>query len=275
MTGMLGVGIHPGITRTAYERVDAINVSILAHFERSAAHAREKMLHPGDPTKAMDFGTNFHCAVLEPARFDLEYVVPPVGDKRTKEIKLEWARFEATYPRNACTYIDQSDMNAVYAMRKEVWNRPIAAAMLRGGLNEVAVIWRDEETGLLCKGLLDHIGPFDGWTWIVDLKTCPDASRWAFTKSIKSMHYGARAAFYFDGCNAVAPRERRFAWIACENDAPYPVAEYEAMPDAIEAGRSKYKRWLRLYKDAKESGVWPAYPQEIQQLTAEDTEYRS
>lgn len=271
----LGIGIHPGITRSEYERVDAINVSILAHFERSAAHARDQMLHPKEPTKAMIFGTDFHCSVLEPDRFDREYIVPPKVDRRTKEGKAEWAKFEATYPRHSCSYIDQDDMDAMAAMSGQLWQRPLAASLLRGGLNEVAVIWRDEETGLMCKGLLDHIGTFDGWTWIVDLKSTPDASRWAFTKSIKNLHYGARAAFYFDGCNTVAPRERRFAWIACESEPPYPVAEYEAMPDAIEAGRSKYKRWLRLYKEAIESGIWPAYPQELQQLTAEDTEYKS
>lgn len=271
----LGVGIHPGITRTEYEQVDAINVSILAHFERTAAHTRDQMLHPKDPTKAMIFGTNFHCAVLEPERFDREYVVPPKGDKRTKEVKAEWAKFEAAFPRSMCEYIEQDDMDDIEQMRDEVWKRPIAAAMLRGGLNEVAVVWQDEETGLMCKGLLDHIGVFDGWTCIVDLKSCPDASPRPFKTSIKTLHYGARAAFYFDGCNVISPRERRFAWIACETERPYCVAEYEAMPDAIEAGRSKYRRWLRLYKEAVESGVWPAYPQEIQQLSAEDTEWKS
>lgn len=268
------VGLYPGLSRAAYESIDAINVSKLEHFDRSAAHAREAITHPALPTKAMDFGTAFHCAILEPIRFSEAYVGAPKVDRRTKEGKAAWAAFEAEHP-NAIV-LDMDDFTAVSRMRDAVWSHPVAKELLSGpGHNEVGIVFEHEPTGLLCKSLIDRIGVFDDWTWVLDAKSTADASRQGFRKSIKNYHYGAKAAFYLDGCNAVAPRTRRFAWIAVEKDAPYAVAIYEPDEEALRAGRIKYERWMRQYLDAITTGVWPGYPTDIQPLTDIDTEWKS
>lgn len=268
------VGLYPGLTRSAYESIDAINVSRLEHFERSAAHAREAILHPASPTKAMDFGTAFHCAILEPIRFSEQYVGAPKVDRRTKEGKATWAGFEAEHPN--ATVLDMDDFTSISRMRDAVWAHPIAKEMLSGhGHNEVGIVFEHEPTGLLCKSLLDRIGVFGDWTWIIDAKSTADASRFGFRKSIRKFQYGAKAAFYLDGCNAVAPRPRRFAWIAVENEAPYGVAIYEPDEDALRAGRIKYERWLRLYLECVQTGIWPGYVADIQPLGEMDTEWKS
>lgn len=272
-----GVGIYPGVSRGEYERIDAINVSSLVAFDRTPAHAREQMTHPKAPTDAMEFGTAFHMAVLEPERFDANYVVPIKVDRRTNVGKAKWAEFEAEHGAKAA--IDEEDYRAIIVMRDAIWLHPVASALLRGGMSEVAIVFENAETGLLCKALLDHIGEFDSWTWVADLKSCVDASKFEFGRSIKKLHYGPRAAFYLDGCNAVAPRERRFVWIAAERPAKLstfaPIAFYEADMDALDAGRSRYMRWLRNYADAKRTGEWPAYPMEIQPLGARETQWEA
>jgi exodeoxyribonuclease VIII len=267
------VGLYPNLSRSSYEQIDAINVSRLVHFERSAAHAHENMVHPKAPTKAMIFGTRAHALILEPDRFDTAYVVPPKVDRRTTEGKRTWAEWEAAHPDAEC--VDADDYAALRGMQAAVWADPFGAELLRGGLNEVCLVWRDEDTGLLCKALLDHLGTFDKWSVIVDLKTMDDVRRRNFTSSVKKLFYGARAAFYLDGCNALAPRERRFVWLAVETEPPHAVKPYEASPEALEAGRSKYRRWLRRYAEAKDAGAWPAYEPGIEELTAEDCEWRS
>lgn len=267
-------GLYPGLTRVEYERIPAINVSTLEHFERSAAHAREAMIHPKAPSAAMDLGTALHVAVLEPARFAKEYVAAPKCDRRTKDGKQAWAEFESEHP--AANVMDASDFIDVLKMRESLYRHPIAAAMLRSfGHNEVGVVWQNEETGLQCKGLIDRISPFDGWTWVIDLKKVRDASRHGFSKATKTYHYGAKAAYYLDGCNFVSPRERRFAWIAIEDYPPYAVAVYEPDDTAIAVGRSKYMRWLRLYQEAIETNTWPGYDAQIEALGSENTEWRS
>lgn len=266
------VGYYPGLSRAEYESLDAINVSRLEHFERTPAHARESLLHPQEPTKAMDFGTALHCAVLEPMRFSRTYVGAPKVDRRTTIGKETWAAFEAEHAGSIL--LDMETFVAVSRMRDKVWAHARAAEMLRGaGDNEVGIVFRHEETGLLCKGLLDRIGAFEEWTWVLDVKTTQDASKREFTKSIKKYNYGAKAAFYLDGCNAVAPRPRRFGWIAIEKEPPYEVALYEADESALSAGRSKYSRWLWCYAEALKTGNWPGYDDSIQPLSANDTEW--
>lgn len=267
-------GLYPGISRAEYESIEAVNVSKLERFERSAAHAREAIIHPPLPTEAMDFGTAVHCAILEPHRFSELYVAAPKVDRRTNVGKIAWAEFEAAHA--GAILMDAGDFVAASRMRDAAWADETAKGLLGGqGHNEVAVVWRHAETGLLCKGLIDRIGAFDGWTWVTDVKTTADARHREFTGSIKTYHYGAKAAFYLDGCATVAPRDRRFAWIAVEKTAPYAVKVYEADASALATGRSKYSRWLRLYDEAVRTGLWPAYESGIQSLSSEETEWHS
>jgi len=270
----LSVGIHPGVRRAEYEAIEAINISTLEHFDRTDLHGQWEMLHKKPPSRAMEVGTHFHMNLLEPGRFEREYVIPPKVDRRFKEQKMEWERFEAENVGKS--YVDAEAHVQIIGMRDAVWARPIASALLSGrGLSEVAIVWDDPETGIRCKGLLDRLSEYAGWTWITDLKSCRDASREGFSLSCKKLRYGARAAYYFDGCNVLAPRDRRFAWIAVENTAPFCVAEYEADESALQRGRERYRRWLRRYWNARETGVWQGYPDEIQVMTSSETEWRS
>lgn len=258
--------LHPGLSRAAYEAIDAANVSMLKHFARTAAHAREAMLHPPEPSAAMELGSHIHVAVLEPARFDSEFVLAPKCDRRTKEGKATWAAFEAE--NHGKTLLAADDYELVRAIRNAAWEHPTAAALLKGpGHCEVGAVWQHERTGLWCKGLIDRVGQHDGWTWIVDLKTCRDASPRGFARDVANLHYHAQAAYYVNGCNAIAPRPRRFAWIAVEKDAPHAVAVYEPDDPALLAGEARYEKWLDAYAEARESGVWPGYGTDVQSLS--------
>lgn len=265
-------GMYPGLTRAEYDAIDAINVSSLQYCERSALHVREHMLNPTEPTDSMELGTAFHCAVLEPMRFAKDYIVAPKFDKRTNDGKAGYAKFVAEHPN--AILLSQDDYDKASAMRDAVWSNPIAAAMLGGtGHNEVGVVWQHSEHGLLCKSLIDRITAYNGWSWIIDLKSTKDASRFAFKSQIRKLHYGAKAAFYVDGCYSVAPADRRFAWIAVESAAPYAVKVYEADDSALYAGRVKYQRWLYNYAEAKRTGIWSGYDESIEPLTDKDTEW--
>jgi exodeoxyribonuclease VIII len=109
------------------------------------------MIHPPQPTAAMDFGTALHCAVLEPIRFSKEYIAAPKVDRRTKEGKATWAAFEADNADKSV--MDADDFLTVQRMRESAWAHPIAKQLLSGqGHNEVGAVWVNEETGITCKG---------------------------------------------------------------------------------------------------------------------------
>ena len=259
------IGLHTKDARHVIIHAEAASFSTLKKFDRTPAHARYAMQHPPEPSVAMEFGTAVHLAVLEPDRFDAECAVAPKVDRRTKEGKAEWSAFLAA--NEGATILDEDAFATCQAIRDAVWAHPIACEILSGaGHAEVGAIWDDAETGQRCKGLIDRIGVFDGWTWVIDLKTCRDAAPRLFSSDIAKQGYHAQAAMLIDGCNAVAPRERRFAWIAVEKDPPHCVAVYEAPLVMLAAGQVKYRRWLATYIESRKTNNWPGYPASIEPL---------
>ncbi len=266
MTAPIETGLRPLLSRAAYEAIDAANFSTLRLFERSAAHVLEARLHPRAPTPAMELGTHAHAAILEPERFEREYVEAPECDRRTTIGKRAWAAFEAS--QGAKTVLRKQDWQYVMAMRDAVWAHPLAASLLRAqGSAELAAVWSHARTGLACKGLIDRLSVLDdGWTWVVDVKTARDAGARAFAREVAAYHYHAQAAFYVGGLAAIAPAERRFAWVVVEKEAPHAVAVYEPTPEVLLAGEAACERWLDAWARCSESGQWPGYAVEIQPL---------
>lgn len=258
-------GLHTKDARAKIIRADAASYSTLAKFDRTAAHARYAMQHPSEPTAAMERGTALHLAVLEPDRFDAEVAVTPRIDRRTKEGKAAWARFQSENVGKVL--LDEDDHAACLAMRDAVWAHPIAAEMLKGpGYCEVGAIWEDPTTGQACKALIDRMGTFDGWTYLIDLKKTRDAGSRAFARTVANYGYHAQAAMIVDGCDVLSPRDRRFAWIAVEEDPPHCVAVYEADLGVLSLGREKWRRWLDAYITSKQTQTWAGYPVEIRPL---------
>lgn len=257
--------------RKEYEQIDGANFSTLKHFARSPAHGFEAMHHPPEPTDALEFGNAVHLAIFEPERLAKEYAVLPAIDRRTKEGKAEWARFEAEHPGRS--YLNADKWMALEGIRKSVdafsaqQVKECGESLLSGeGKVEVAVVWTDAETGVLCKGRLDRFGSFLGHSIVVDLKTTEDARPFAFARSCAKFSYHAQSAMYVDGLASLSPRERRFVHVVVEKSPPFAVAAYELDDEAIAHGRTLYRSWLKQFKECKESGIWPAYPAGINPL---------
>ena len=93
--------------------------------------------------------------------------------------------------------------------------------------------------------------------WIFDFKTTrvhptPRAIRNEVTK----FRYWQQAPFYLDQL----PDREVFAFIFASKDPPdYLVTVDEAKPALLEHGRAEYRRLLELYKQCKETGIWPGY----------------
>lgn len=250
------VGLHRGIAYEAYSRWPAINHSILRLFNRTAAHAREELVNPKDQSEAQAQGHACHVALLEPDRFEMEFVAAPKIDKRYKEGKLEWAAFQAANASK--TVVTADEFALALKMRDAVWSHPTAAEILRSaGPTEASLLWQSEGTD--CKARLDKLGAIAGWPVIADLKTTKDAGQRAFSRDIYYYHYAQQGAYYLDGAQAIAAHDRKFVFIAVEKEAPFAVAVYELEQDAIDQGRIEYEKHLAQYARCLETGVWGGY----------------
>lgn len=260
------VGLHREISEHVYRAWDAVNQSTLWTFRRSPAHARYAFLHP-DATDATDLGSAIHVVLLEPAELENRFAVRPPGiDRRTNVGKAQWAEFELASVGK--TILESRDAyETLLGIRDALADHPLAFDLLtKPGLTEISALWRSDETA--CKGRIDRLTSYGGWTWAIDVKSTNDASRDAFARSCVNYGYYLQAAFYLDGLETIDPRDRRFAFIAVEKKPPYAMAVYEPDIVFLEAGRDEYARHMRTWRSCIASGRWPGYPAEIETLTA-------
>lgn len=252
-------GLYRDVPYDTYDRWGGVRSSLLKKFNQSPLHARYAMLNREEPTEAMLFGQILHVAVLEPDRFSKSYaVMPNLGNRQSKTVRAAEDAFRAEHA--AATFIDKKDYDKAISMRDAVWSHPTAKEILSSpGVNELSAVWKDKETGTVCKGRQDRFGAWANWPTVVDLKSAADASRKSFSKAISNFGYCEQAAYYLDGFDVLAPFEgdRRYVLIAVEKTPPFAVALYELDSQAIEVGRRKYRTHLVEYARCLESGVWP------------------
>ncbi len=261
-------GIHEGLSFVDYQAIRAINNSTLKDWAFTPAEARCKDLYPKEPTAAFRTGHACHAAVFEPKRFSRRYAKCPKWDLRYTKEKVKKAEWEEAHPDFIRLSRDEYEMAC--GMRDSVWGHPLASKLLGGdGRNEAVVIWNDPETGLLCKARLDRLTIYQGYTMVVDLKTCREheASVEKFPKVIGQFQYFQQAAWYLDGLTALAPADRRFVFLAVEKVPPYLVGHHELDESDIIEGRARYRAALTKYITAQDTGEYPGYPVGIEGIT--------
>ncbi len=253
-------GIYPGMSRADYNNIHAASISTLIEGERSMAHLNYARSHPQESTPAMEKGIGLHLAVFEPAVFE-KTVLQYDGTKRGKE----WESFKTL---NENSLILKPDIyNSVIAMRDEIRAHPRAKELLDAkGTGEMAMIWNDPSTGILCKGLLDRFCQCWGYSIVLDLKTCQDARPDEFAKTICNYSYHVKSVWYLDGLAAISDISRRFIWLAIESEPPHGIALYEPDDDTLKEGRVIYRELLKSYKVAVESNIWPCYNPEVSEI---------
>lgn len=136
---------------------------------------------------------------------------------------------------------------------------PAAALLQPDGKPERSMFWIDEETGMWCRGRLDHSNGLN----TVDPKTTDDASPWGFAQSAAKYGYHFQYALYLRGIRALGlagDHRPEFHFIAIEKTPPYQVAVYQMPADAVAAAEVKVSEALRTFAECQRTGYWPGYP---------------
>lgn len=239
------------ITWDEYKRIPAVNISLLLHMAKSAAHYRYVQEHGSEDTPALGFGRLAHLAILEPDRYEEVVAVwTGEGDRRTKAYK-EWASAQT-----AEYLISEAEHEQCMAMANAVREHRVAGGYLasKEAMTEVTLQWK-HPIGLDLKGRVDWVDVANHV--IVDLKTARDASELEFGKAAARHHYATRAAYYSDGYQARFGTLPSFVLIAVEKAPPYAPAVYRVPAEAIESGRREYERLLGRLKHCLDTDCWP------------------
>ena len=235
-------------------------------YSETPAHAQHNVVKP---TPSMDLGTAVHLAVLEPHRFE-ESVIRGTDDRRGNKWKdvLEEA---AAYGKLALTSGDYDEaIRMGDAARKVPVVRQLAESQV---INEASAFWTDPSTGIECRCRPDIYCP--AMEIMADLKGTGDASPAFWARNAANLGYHAQEAWYTDGWQAAGGGAvDGFVFIVIEDEEPHLTAVYELTPRAVAEGRAAMTKALASYKACRESGVFPGYPDAVQELDLPGWAYR-
>jgi len=254
-----------------YRSADGWAASDLRLLAKSYGHYKHKIDFPEDYsyTAALRAGTIVHACVLEPERFDEEFVVPPEINKRTKAGKEEWAEWESENGDKFALTAEEYDKAMV--IRHHVMRNERAAELFTGGMAEVPVVWEEEINGKTykMKGRADYVKVIGDQLLVLDLKTTQEATYDAFQRSVMKWDYCTQAQHYRRGFEVLHPgMDVSFIWIPVEKQPPYGCQIFQATPEIYEYGQALREQGfknLELGESNPELAHLP-YSDEIQRM---------
>ncbi|MDQ3234708.1 MAG: PD-(D/E)XK nuclease-like domain-containing protein [Pseudobdellovibrionaceae bacterium] len=206
-------------------------------------------------TTSLRLGRAVH-AVLD-GSFEESFAVGPDVKSRAEK---RWKDFEAQEVGRICLKL--SEKKKVLDMASALRAYPGFAEYVRNGDFEKTYVWRDPETGLLCKCRPDFIT--DDRMIVVDFKTARHAARNPFRMAAWNHKYFVSAAFTLEGVHAsTGIMPHRYLFFVVQSSSPHLVAGYEATAEELALGREFLRRSLPRFKECREAGVWPGLPEEI------------
>lgn len=241
------------MTEKEYNAAAGVRRSALWKMKKSPMHFKYELEHPPEQTPALIFGSAVHCAVLTPELFDSQYWIADV-DGRTKEGKA--AKQAAIEAGKILLTTEQAE--AINGIVEAINADPFAKRLLTGQ-HETPYFWNDDVTGELCKCRTDSETEIDGVHYIVDLKTCADASTDSFMRDTLKYGYATQAAMYTEGVKASTGKDSVFVFVCVEKEAPFAINILQADDAFILYGTDEYRYLLGLYHACKERDFWPGY----------------
>ncbi|GAB1407698.1 hypothetical protein MASR1M8_16170 [Thermomonas brevis] len=255
------------------------SASGLKQMLRSPAHFRHWAEHPDDDksSAALDFGRALHCAVLEPDVFAQTYMVLPHdapqrptaamlgAKKRSPESEARVAWWAAWDADNAGRImLSANDYDRVQGMAESARQHPVARGLLAGGEREMTFRWTDEETGIVCKSRADL---YAAGEFLMDLKSCRDASPDGFARAVTSYMYDLQQAHYLDGIRTCGDSIRWFVFLAIESEAPYVAQPHILDVRAEERGWKLRQRAITRQAECLRNNTWPGYSDGLNELS--------
>ena len=271
-TAIPDIGVHDSVPFETYHRWNLASNSRLTDMMRSPAYCKYRMTTDREETDALKLGSAAHCAILEPDALEKRYAVAgpcqatlkngaPCGVVGSIPTGGKWfCRRKGHAPDN----IEQDDVivlspgmwDAALGIRDSVQRNPAAKALLdRQVRREVSCVWKDEDTGLLCKARPDILAH----DLIGDVKTTVNAAPAEFEKHVANYGIHRQAALYMAGMRALDRKVDAFVVIAVQSDPPHESAVYALDPQAIRIGEIQVSRLLYQYKICVEESRWPGF----------------
>lgn len=240
-------------TNAEYHSTEPLSKSRLFEMRKSPQWFRYCEDHPQGKTPSMLLGSVFHTLVLEPHRFEHEYVLIPNVDRRTKDGKMLWDTAMSEAEKKEI--VPQEVYDTASAMAEAVRNNKIANYLSKGEV-EQSYYTTDAMTGIEYKVRPDVFKMVGERGLIVDFKSTSDASTDAFRRDAIKYGYDLQSAMYTAAVQAERGIPCDFVFVAVEKDPPYMINVMQCDPLWITRGTDLFREYIGLYKECMTTGNW-------------------
>jgi len=255
-------GVYYDMPMADYLDIKALSASGVEHLVKGGKWGFYK--HCLDParerkeTDSLSNGELLHTFILEPERWNREYLVGPnTEDKRKKE----WQDAKKIAESTGKSLLHPNDIAWLNRCLSEIKIHPFAnSALLGEGKSEVTVVW--EWAGNLCKARFDRLLPKIG----IDLKTTRDASDRGFVRESWTYRYDVKAAWYLAASRAFAELgQSHFGFVAVEIEYPSLVNVFVYEYSDLAIAERDILQAMNLYRDGLNNG-WEREDRVIKRL---------
>lgn len=221
---------------------------------RSPAHLHHDLTHPVHKD-VYDLGSAVHALVLG---VGTQIVEVPTDSWRTAAARQ--ARSEARAAGHVALLTE--DLQRARAIAAAVHAHPLASALLAPGtyMAEHSIAWRDPETSIACRAMIDALGTQGERPMVLDLKTTISADPRSLGRTVAEYGYHQQASWYLDAVEAVGIHDAVFVLIFVEKTPPYGVGVTVLDDDALTTGALKNSQARRLWAECHAADSWPGYP---------------
>jgi len=243
-----------------YIEAPGINRSFLHDMiSYSPGHAKFQQEHE-EITPALRLGDAFHAAILEPERFEKEYVTLPLDCKPGSGARMKTRKeaFLFMAEEKGQTIIQPDDYENIKEMVAVIQSNQNALDLLSDGVKEVSGYFIDQGNNIALKIRLDWINKKEGI--IIDLKSCADARKGPFRTKAYNFGYDLQAFMGLYGVTQITGQAHSiFKFIAVESKGYHGLKIYDADQEMIQTGHEKYQKAVELYKKCLKKDEWPGY----------------
>ncbi len=261
-------GIYFNLSNDDYHNDDAIsNSGVKNLLDCPTKYWWNSPLNPNkEPldTKALRIGKLYHCLLLEPEKFQDEFLVLPKG-KMLKSFLKERGLEEEDISH--LTQVRDGDIEEADKAIKEIKNDPFYTGWFDGGYPEVSIFWKDQDSGLMCKCRFDYLNT----TFAVDYKTTQDVTD--IKRTIASYNYNLQSAIYLRGLASLIANDNllidgtneqkewfksfknnldgnfKFRFLFQEKTEPYISRPVTLASDILEPSIELFEKALEIYLD--------------------------
>ncbi len=224
------------------------------------AKFRYTVEHGRPPKREFDLGHAAHAEILGAGA---ELVVVDADSWRTNAAKQKQADAYAA----GKTPIRADDYVMVQEMAAAVRAHPYASVLLSPEymVPEQTLVWRDEETGIWCRAMLDGLPrPAPQRMIVPDYKTAKAANRAALSKALYEYGYNCQADWYLAGVRALGlDPDPAFVFVVQEKTPPYLINVFQPDALSLEIAARRNRKARHLFAECMATDTWPGYEDEV------------